>query len=101
MRRSRPVYESDLEDTSGLEELRNFIGPRRIDGAHYEDGIWRLRWRALFSYDGGWLIKTRSFEKYCKIVILAISIPVRCQAALIRKPAKQAVKVQTLKRKRG
>lgn len=86
--RPTELAESTIESTSAhvMGETRRLLmrGPTlRIDGMIYNDGIYRLRWAE--GQQWGWVIQTKSWERYCAAVIAALEATKENRVAQERK----------------
>ena len=67
---------TDAEITAALEAVRTYRGTVRLDG-FWSSGAWRLRWcgvlpESLNNTAGETIIRTKSWDRYVKVVGMAL-----------------------------
>ena len=68
---------TDAEVTEALEALKAYPWPVRLDG-HSHPGTWLLRWAGVSpetrdNADSVTIIRTHSWERYCRVVRMALN----------------------------
>jgi hypothetical protein len=83
---------TDAEVTAALEDLSKFAGLYRLDGRFRE--CWSLRWTGIFPETTELIIRTRSWDRYLKVVKMALG----CRR-VVTLPARKVV--QSVSRRTG